>query len=414
MPRALELFDDALADELAEFYKDLHRDPELSFQENRTASRVVTAVEALGCEVTAGVGKTGVVAVLRNGKGPVIMLRADMDALPVREETGLPYASNAFGVDPAAGEVPVAHACGHDMHVTCLLGALTLLSRTRESWAGTVLAVFQPAEELAGGAAAMVADGLFERFPVPLVVLAQHVSPLPARVIGHRSGAFMAASDSVAVTLHGRGGHASAPELTIDPVLMAAAAVVRLQSIVAREVSMQDEAVVTVGRMQAGLKDNVIPDTAELGINIRTYDPRIRERVRAAVERVIRAEAAAAGAEKEPDFEWAHAAPVLVNDPEAMAVTIGALTANFGAERIMQLPPVPASEDAGVFGQALGVPTAYWMWGGGDPDEFARVLAEGRMPVANHHPGYAPVLEPALRAGVEAMTVVALAWLDEA
>ncbi|MEU9065113.1 amidohydrolase [Streptomyces sp. NPDC048430] len=411
MRHALTHWTAELAEETAEFYRDLHRHPELSFQEHRTARQVAQALKRLDCEVTTGIGGTGVVAVLRNGDGPVVMLRADMDALPVEEATGLSYASTDKATEPAGNEVPVMHACGHDMHTACLVGTLTVLSQARESWAGTVVGVFQPAEEVTGGAAAMIADGLFERFPVPEVVLAQHVSPAPAGTVGHGSGPFMAASDSAQVTLFGRGGHGASPQYALDPVLMAASVVVRLQGIVAREISMHEQAVVTVGRLQAGTKDNVIPDTAELGINIRTYSAQIRQKVRAAVERVIRAEAAAAGAEREPAIEWTHGAPVLVNDPEATARTVKGLEEHLGVERLTPLPPMPASEDAGVFGEAVGAPTVYWMWGGSDPEEFSATMAEGRMPPLNHRPDYAPALEPALSTGVEIMTVAALTWL---
>ncbi|HEX8869239.1 MAG TPA: amidohydrolase, partial [Lentzea sp.] len=237
--------------DLHALYRDLHQHPELSLQELRTAGVLADALRPLGYDVTTEVGGTGVVGVLRNGDGPVVMLRADIDALPVQETTGLPYASTEPGV---------AHACGHDMHATCLVGAAERLAQTREEWAGTLLVVFQPAEELGRGARDMVDDGLFERFGKPDVVLAQHVSPLPAGMIAHGSGPLMAASDTARVTLFGRGGHGSAPETTVDPVLMAAHVVVRLQGIVAREVAPSERAVVTVGRIQAGTKENVIPE----------------------------------------------------------------------------------------------------------------------------------------------------------
>ena len=406
MDDILQRWDPELAEQLAEFYRDLHQHPELSFQEHRTAEQVAKALAPLDLEVTKGVGGTGVVAVLRNGDGPVVMLRADMDALPVLEKTGLPYASSERAVDSDGTEVPVMHACGHDMHTTGLVGVLTLLARGRQDWAGTVLAVFQPAEEVAGGAAAMVADGLFERFPAPDVILSQHVAPMPVGMVGYGVGPVMAATDSLQVTLFGRGGHGSMPEYAIDPVLMAASVVVRLQSIVAREVSMNEQAVVTVGRLHAGAKDNIIPDTAELGINIRTYTPEVRQRVRAAVERIVRAEAAAAGAEREPELRWTHGTPVLINDAAATGTVVSALTARVGPERVVQIPPAPASEDVGVYGEALGVPTVYWFWGGVDP--------RCGPPAFNHTPEFAPVLAPTLTAGVENLTVAALAWLAPA
>jgi hippurate hydrolase len=410
MNDVLASWNEARATRLGEFYRDLHRNPELSFAEHRTAGKVSAALAALGWDVRTGIGGTGVAAILRNGAGPVVMLRADMDGLPVREETGLPYASTVRAKDSRGREVPVMHACGHDMHTTCLLGAAELLTASRRSWSGTVVAVFQPAEEMVSGASAMVLDGLFDQVPVPAVVLAQHVCPMPVGMVGYRHGPLMAASDSLDVELFGRGGHGSSPENAVDPVLMAASIVVRLQGIVSREVSMQDQAVVTVGRLHAGTKDNVIPDTAELGINLRSYTPEIRERLKAAVERVIRAEAAASGAPKEPDMAWTHGTPVLVSDPDATQRTMDALAAHVGRGMLTEFAPVPASEDAGVIGESVGVPTVYWFWGGADPQAFAADLAAGRV-VTNHHPRFAPYADPALACGVRLMTTAALEWL---
>jgi hippurate hydrolase len=347
-----------------------------------------------------------VVGVLRNGDGPVVMLRADIDALPVAERTGLPYASTERAVNADGEEVPVSHVCGHDMHATCLLGAATLLTRTRADWSGTLLVVFQPAEELTLGAKAMIDDGLFERFPKPDIVLGQHVTLLPAGMIGHGSGPLMAASDSVHVTLHGRGGHGSTPESTVDPVLMAAHVVVRLQGIVAREVSSSERAVVTVGRIQAGTKDNIIPETAELGINMRTFNEGTRDTVRAAIERIVTAEAAASGAPREPELDWTHSTPMLVCDPESAARTAAAFTEHFGHERLVATQAVSASEDVGVFGTAAGVPTVYWFFGGFD---YAKRTFE-HVPF-NHSPEFAPDIEPTLSTGVEALVVAARTWL---
>ena len=395
-----------LADELSAVYRDLHQHPELSLQEHRTAGILAKALPPLGFEVTTGVGGTGVVGLLRNGAGPTVMLRADIDALPVEERTGLPYASTVRAANAAGEEVPVAHACGHDMHATCLLGAATQLARTRADWSGTLLVVFQPAEEITAGARNMVADGLFERFGRPDVVLGQHVAPAPAGMIGHGSGPLMAAADSVTVTLFGRGGHGSSPEHAVDPVLMAAHAVVRLQGIVAREVSASERAVVTVGRIHAGTKDNVIPDTAELGINIRTFTDETRDVVRAAIERIIRAEAAASRAPREPEFDWTESTPTLVSDPDATARTVAGFTEFFGAERLLAVPGVNASEDVGVFGTAAGAPTVFWFFGGID---FGRHEFD-HLPF-NHSPEFAPDIEPTLTTGIQALVVAARTWL---
>jgi amidohydrolase len=406
---------DELSARLAGFYRDLHQHPELSLQEHRTAQRVAEALRPLGFEVTEQVGGTGVVGLLRNGDGPVVMLRADFDALPVEEQTGLPYASSVRAVGADGGEVPVMHACGHDMHATCLLGAAALLSRASGAWSGTLLVVFQPAEELARGARDMVGDGLFQRFARPDIVLGQHVGPLPAGLIGHASGPVMAAADSAEVVLYGRGGHGSRPESTIDPVLMAANVVTRLQGIVAREVPPAETAVVTVGRLQAGTKDNIIPDTAEMGINIRTYSRPTRELVRTAIERIVGSEAAASAAPRPPDLTWTMSAPLLVSDPAATQATVAAFADHFGEQCLLPMPVVSASEDVGVFGEAAGVPTVFWFWGGLETETALAALRDGRIDSlpGNHSPHFAPVIEPTLSTGIQALTVAALTWLGK-
>lgn len=404
---------DELSDLLADFYRDLHQHPELSLREQRTAQRVAGALAPLGFEVTTQIGGTGVVGLLRNGDGPVVMLRADFDALPVLEDTGLPYASTVTAAGQDGDEVPVMHACGHDMHTACLLGAATLLSRAAATWSGTLLVVFQPAEELARGASDMVRDGLFTRFPVPAIVLGQHLGPLPAGMIGYASGPVMAASDSAQAVLYGRGGHGSRPEAATDPVLMAASIVTRLQGIVSRLVPPAEAAVVTVGRLHAGTKDNIIPDTAELGINVRTYSPQTRDLIRAAVERIITSEAAASAAPRPPRITWDVSAPLLVSDPDATETTITAFTRHFGESRLIPMPLVTASEDIGVFGEAAGIPTVFWFWGGLDTNTTLAAMAEGRLDSlpGNHSPNFAPVIEPTLGTGIETLTVAARTWL---
>jgi hippurate hydrolase len=352
---------------------------------------------------------------LRNGDGPVVMVRADFDALPVEERTGLPYASSARAAGDDGAEVPVMHACGHDMHAACLVGAAALLARADRAWSGTLLVVFQPAEELARGARDMVGDGLFRRFPKPDIVLGQHVGPLPAGLIGHASGPVMAAADSAEVVLYGRGGHGSRPESTVDPVLMAAHVVTRLQGIVAREVPPAESAVVTVGRLQAGTKDNIIPGTAELGINVRTYSAPARELVRTAIERIVHAEAAASAAPRPPELTWTISAPLLVSDPSATEATVAAFADHFGAQRLLPMPVVTAGEDVGVFGEAAGVPTVFWFWGGLETETAMAALREGRIDSlpGNHSPYFAPVIEPTLSTGIQALAVAALTWLGK-
>lgn len=403
--------DTDLAERLRGVYRDLHGHPELSFQEHRTAQVVTGWLRELGFAVTENVGTTGVVGVLANGDGPTVLLRADMDALPVQEATGLPYASRTGGV---------MHACGHDMHVTCLLGAAAVLAASRADWAGTVVTVFQPAEELAAGAAAMVADGLFDRIPRPDVVLGQHVAPIPAGTVGLRTGPAFAATDSLRITLHGTGGHGSRPETTVDPIVMAAATVLRLQGIVAREISGNDTAVVTVGALNAGTKNNIIPDRAELLLSIRTFDQGVRDTVLAAVERIVRAEAQASGAPKEPEIEITESAPAVVNDLAAAERTRTALAGVVGAERVLDPGPVTGSEDVGVLAAAAGAPLVFWLLGGADPAAFAGAADPGELVrivaslPSNHSPHYAPIEEPTISIGVAALAAAARQWLDPA
>ena len=277
------------------FYKDLHQHPELSHQEQRTAQRVAGQLQQYGCTVQAGIGGTGVVGMLSNGDGPTVLLRADMDALPVKEDTGADYASTATAQDAGGNEVPVAHACGHDIHVSCLLGMTKLMADHPGQWNGTLLALFQPAEETGDGAQAMVDDGLLTRIPAPDVALAQHVLRGVAGTAGTHSGPFLSAADSIKITVHGRGGHGSMPQNTIDPVVLAAMIVVRLQTVVSREIAPGQTAVLTVGSSQAGTTSNVIPDHAVLQLNLRSYSQQTRQRMLAAIQRIVRAECQAAG-----------------------------------------------------------------------------------------------------------------------
>src|SRR5438045_3564238 len=302
---------------LEALYTDVHAHPELSLQETRTSSLAADRLRTAGFDVTTGVGKTGVVGVLRNGDGPTVMLRADMDALPVEEATGVPYASKVNATDREGKTVPVMHACGHDMHVTWLAGATALLAQARETWRGTLMAVFQPAEETAQGAQEMIDDGLFQRFPKPDIVLGQHVMVGPAGAIGERAGVVTSAGDSLQIKLFGRGAHGSMPQASIDPVVMAAATVMRLQTIVSRELAAAEAAVVTVGSLQAGTKENVIPDEAVIKLNVRSFDERVRKRVLAAIERSVKAEAAASGALRPPAITPLDRYSLVVNDPAA-------------------------------------------------------------------------------------------------
>ena len=402
-----------LLPDLESVYKDIHSHPELSMQENRTAGIAADRLRAAGYDVTTGVGKTGVVGVLRNDDGPTIMLRADMDALPVREATGLPYASEITQTDQEGKSVPVMHACGHDMHVTWLIGAATLFARTRNVWRGTLMPVFQPAEETGAGAQAMIDDGLFTRFPKPGVILGQHVMVGSSGVISTRSGVITSAGDSFEIRMFGRGAHGSMPQSSIDPVVMAAATVLRLQTIVSRELAPTDAAVVTIGSLQAGTKENVIPDEALIKLNVRTFDEAVRRRVLAAIERIVNAEAEASSAPRKPQITALDRYPLVKNDPEATKRALEAFRKYFTADRVQDAQPTTASEDFGSFGTEWQAPSVFWFVGGTDPETYAKAKKSGTIAdiPTNHNPRFAPVIHPALEAGVEAMVVASLAWL---
>ncbi|WP_330477908.1 amidohydrolase [Streptomyces platensis] len=398
--------DDRLVD-LVALYKDLHRHPELGFQETRTAAEAARRLTDCGYDVTTGIAETGVVGVLRNGPGPVVLLRADMDALPVTENSGLDYASTVPGR---------MHACGHDVHVTCLLGAADLLAAGRDHWSGTLVALFQPAEEVGSGARAMLDAGLYSDglVPTPDVVLAQHVAPLGAGLIAYCPGPCMAAADSLEITFHGTGGHGSRPETTTDPILMAASFVQRVQSVVAREVAPKDQAVVTVATFHAGDSANVIPDRAVVRLSVRTFDETVRTAVLAAIDRIARAEATASGADRAPDTELLDSFPVTVNDATTLREVNEQFTELFGAQRLFAYDPATGSEDAGLLATAAGAPLYYWWLGGWDPEEFRTALAAGRLAQdipSNHSPHFVPVVRPTLSMGVEALTAAALSRL---
>lgn len=395
------------------FYRDLHEHPELSHQEFETARKVAAQLGEHGYEVHVGVGGTGVVGILRNGAGPSVLMRADMDALPVREATGLDYASTVRATDGAGTDVPVMHACGHDVHVTALLGAAQLLADGAAHWSGTVIALFQPAEETGDGARAMLADDLAALLPDVDVAFAQHVLPLPAGVVGTRVGPMLSAADSMRITVHGRGAHGSMPQAAVDPVVLAAMIVVRLQTVVAREVTPGESAVLTVGSIQAGSKSNVIPDSAVLQLNIRTYAEQTRTAILDAIKRIVTAECQASASPRPPDFELFDRFPLTDNDAET-TTRVGDAFANHFGDRWQTLPQGAASEDFSDVPRALGVPYTYWGIGGIDPATYRAAAAQGRVaqdiPV-NHSPRFAPVVQPTLDTGTEALVVAALAWL---
>ena len=405
---------DDLRTGLETFYKNLHQHPELSHQEHQTAQQVAGLLQQYGYTVQAGIGGTGVVGVLSSGRGPTVLVRADMDALPVKEDTGVDYASTATARDAEGNEVPVAHACGHDIHVACLTGMTKLMADHRGGWNGTLIALFQPAEETGDGARGMLDDGLLARVPAPDVALAQHVLPGVAGTVGTRPGPVLSAADSLKITVYGRGGHGSMPQHCIDPVVLAAMIVVRLQTVVSREVDPSQTAVLTVGSCQAGTKSNVIPDHAVLQLNLRSYAQQTRQRMMTAIQRIVRAECQAAGSPRDPDFEALDSFPLTENDADATRRVATAFSEYFG-DHAVQLAQQTASEDFSDIPRAAGIPYTYWGIGGTDPQTYRAAEAEGRIQddiPSNHSPHFLPILQPTLRVGTEALVAAALAWLE--
>ena len=400
---ALDARFEAMAPELRAIYQDLHRNPELSMREERSAGIAADWIERFGYQVSRGVGVTGVAGVLRNGDGPTVLLRADMDALPMDEDTALPYSSQVPGV---------AHSCGHDMHVAWLMGAARVLAEAREAWRGTLLVVFQPGEETAQGARAMVEDWDGAGLPRADVVLGQHVMVGAAGTVRYRPGVILSAGDSLQVRMFGRGAHGSQPQNAVDPVVMAASTVLRLQTIVSREVAPLDSAVLTVGSLHAGTKENIIPDEATIQLNMRTYDEGVREHMLGAVRRICCAEAHASAAPKEPEFTTLSSYPLTDNDHAATAKVVAAFHAQFG-DRARETRPSAASEDFSIFGRSWGVPYVFWFVGGTDPATYERHRQAGTVKDIpdNHSPRFAPVIDPTLRTGLEAMLAAASAWL---
>ncbi len=389
-------------------YVDLHANPELAFQEQRTAGIVAEHFDTLGLETTTGVGGTGVVGVLRNGDGPTVLVRGDMDALPLLEKTGLPYASARTGRQDGR-EVPVMHACGHDLHTTALMGTAEVLARHRDLWSGTVLAVAQPAEEQLLGARAMIEDGVLERFGRPDAAVAQHAWPGPVGTVFHRAGNYLASCDNVDVTVHGVGGHGSRPEATVDPVQIASWLTVKTNSLVSRGVAAADAAVVTVGSLQAGHTYNVVPDEARLKITVRTYDPLVRERLLRSLEELIRNECAAAGCPQPPTISYATRCSATVNDPQVTALVQDAHRSALGPDAVLTKTPEMGSEDFGELG-AAGVPSVFYFFGVMDPARFPDPYDTSNVPYA-HSPDFAPLRE-ALPAGVQLLTSASLALFE--
>lgn len=387
-------------------YVDLHSHPELSGHEVQTAAKLAERLRRVGYEVTEHVGGTGIVAVLKNGSGPTVMLRTELDALPVEEKTGLPYASKAQTKDDAGHDVPVMHACGHDLHMASLLGTAEIMARTSNTWHGTLMLVGQPAEETISGAKNMVADGFLTRFPKPDVGVALHVgNDLPAGKIGIAPGTYDANADSLRITIYGKGGHGSAPHTAIDPIVIAARTILALQTIPSREVKPGEMAVVTVGYIRAGNKNNIIPDEAELGLTVRTYKPDVRKQVLAAIARITKAEAAAAGALREPTIERYESTDSVYNNPALAQRLKGTLESALGKDNVEIQPPHTASEDYSVFIEQ-GIPSLYFSLGGAEPRKFVEAKGAGTTLPSNHSSLFAPDVDPALHTGITAEVAV--------
>ncbi len=391
---------DAVYPEAYALYLDIHEHPELSSQETQTAAKIAGRLRELGYEVTEHVGGTGIVAVMRNGAGPTIMLRTELDALPVEEKTGLPYASQVHAKDPSGRDVPVMHACGHDLHMAAIYGTAAIMAHSKGTWQGTLVLIGQPAEETITGAKKMLDDGLLTRFPKPDAGVALHVgNGLPAGKVGVGAGYRAASADSLRVTIYGKGSHGAAPEASIDPIVITARTVLALQTIVSREVKPGEAAVVTVGYIHAGTKNNIIPDEAELGLTVRTYNPEVRKQVLAAIARIVKAEAEAAGAQRLPVIDHDEATDALYDDPVLVQRLTPVLSSALGKDNVQPVSPIMASEDYSYFVEA-GIPSFFYSLGGADPQKFAEAKASGVPLPANHSPLFAPDAQPALRVAI--------------
>jgi hippurate hydrolase len=398
---------------LLELYKHLHSHPELSFQEVQSAARVAEELRQAGCEVTPGVGKGGVVGVLRNGAGPTVLLRADMDALPVKEQTGLPYASTVTAQDAQGKEVPVMHACGHDIHMTWLVGAARLLAQMKDQWHGTLVFIGQPAEEANGGALGMLADGLYQRFPRPDFCLALHDdAELAAGTVGYTPGYSGANIDAVDIIVRGVGGHGAYPHKTKDPVVLAAQIILDLQTIVSREVRPGEPAVVTVGSIHGGTKRNIIPEEVRLQLTVRSYKEEVRQQILEAIKRIARGQALAAGIPQDrlPEVKVTdEITPALYNDPKLTERLVGTLNGWFGETNLIRKPPSMGGEDFSEFGRTEPkIPICMFNVGGVSPDALKESQRTGKPLPSLHSPLWAPVAEPSIKAGVTALAACVL------
>ncbi len=403
---------DKIYPDIETLYTDLHRNPELAFHEQRTAATLAARVKALGYEVTTGVGGTGIVAILKNGPGPIVMLRTELDALPIEEKTGLPFASVVKTKNGAGEIVPVSHMCGHDIHMSAWVGTAELMAKNRERWHGTLMLVGQPAEEIVAGANAMLRDGLFTRFPKPDYAFGIHDEMnLPAGVIGFHAGYFRANSTGLEMTIYGKGGHGAFPQNAIDPVVIAARIVLSLQTIVSRENNPMDPAVVTVGSIHGGSASNIIPDQVKLQITVRSLDPTVHKRLLAAIARQAKGEALAANAPKEPLIETKSNTDAVYNDPELTQRMVVAARAALGADRVVEMPAQMGGEDFSQFGLA-GVRAVLLHVGAVDAAKLEDSRKSGVPLPGVHSPLWAPVREPTIKAALSAETAILMDLLN--
>lgn len=393
---------------LEALYKDIHSHPELGFQEVRTAALLAQEMHDLGFEVTEKVGGTGIVALYRNGSGPTVLVRTELDALPMEERTGLPYASRATGISDGK-ETFVAHTCGHDSHMAWWIGTARALLAMKDQWSGTLMFIGQPAEELIAGAKAMIADGLFTRFPKPDYAFAAHVGPLATNLVYIKDGTVTSAADSVEIMFKGRGAHGSMPASSIDPIVIGAHFVSDVQTIISREKDPAAFGVITVGSFQAGTVGNIIPSEAQLKLTLRSFSPEVRSLLFAGVERTAKADADMAKAPA-PDVKLIAGTAAVVNDSGLVGRTSGVMKAAFGDHAILApttATPISASEDFSEFVEA-GVPGVFFAIGGTDPQVLADAKAKGVPVPVNHSPFFAPVPEPAIKTGVAVLTLAVL------
>ncbi len=404
---------DAVYPQVEALYMDLHRNPELSYHEEKTAAKIAEQLRKLGYEVTTGVGGTGVVGIFKNGDGPVVMLRAELDALPVPEKTGLPYASHSTTKDDRGAEVPVMHACGHDLHMAIGIGTAALLVQNKDRWHGTFIYAGQPAEERIGGARAMIKDGLFTRFPKPNFAFAVHDSNTqPAGKIAYTPGFSAANSDSINVTVYGVGGHGSAPQETIDPIVIAARTIVSWQTIVAREIDPQEAAVITVGAIHGGTKNNIIPDEVLMQLTVRSYKDDVRKHLLASIERIAVAEAQAAGAPKKPLVEVAEGVGAVYNDPDTTNRLAARLKQLMGDANVVQGRPMMASDDFAEYRYA-GIPSVMLELGAVDPAKYDEAKKANQPLPGPHSPYFAPDREPSLKTGMEVETAAIMELMSK-